>query len=123
MFLCASLAIAPVLSFAGDLRISNDSNYNFSLKINNACASKFGTLSRKTTKIIPERDFNQECQYNPAHCIARVYDSPECKGEVIADITFDTRIGVVAVIRPPLSEIRIVFEGFNLVFWTYPPSR
>lgn len=97
VILCASLATLPLLAHAGDLKIANRTKFDLSFKINNICSDRFGNVSTDTIKIVVEKDFNKECGYNPKFCRTIVYGKPNCKGENIAGIGFDTSHGVIYI--------------------------
>lgn len=119
---CATLSAIPLLANASDLKISNGTKSDLSFSINNICSDKFdgfGVIPAETIKMISEKGFNEECNYNPQQCIANVYNRAACKGDKIAEIGFDTSQGVTYISGPTSSEnISIIGNGFNLLFTT-----
>lgn len=122
MVLCTSLATLPLVSHAGDLQIGNESNYNLSFQINSNCSDKFGVVPTGTIKVISEKDFNKECEYNPKNCVTNVYSSPHCKGSKIAEVGFDTSYGVSYLSGPTSGTVSVTGSGFNL-FFTSPINK
>lgn len=116
MIVSASLIVLPLLANADDLKIANNTNYDLSFRINNVCSNGFGIVPVHTIKVIPEKDFNKECEYNPKSCFATVYSRTNCTGKNIAEIGFDTSYGVSYVRGTTLDPLSITASGFNLIF-------
>ena len=114
MIICASLAATPLLTNAGDLKISNNSKYDLSFEINHVCANAFGVIPTGTIKVIREKDFNKACEYMPKYCVTNVYSKANCEGSPIAQIGFDTTYGVSYLSGSTSTPLTLSGNGFNL---------
>ena len=107
-----------IIANAEDLKVSNNSKYDFSFSINNACSRDLGVVGSRTIKIIPEENLNQACAYNLNHCEIMMYKNASCKGKSIVKIVLDTKLGMQSV-RTSSKGVSAGVSMFNL-FLTGP---
>ena len=93
IMLCSNLLAVPLANATGFL-IANNTDKNFTVNINQACSVEFGIINAHSTKIISEAAFNNACKGTPLYCEAKIYHSDNCSGEKVANVVFDTTIGV-----------------------------
>ena len=96
--LCASLIAMPLIANAGHLKITNDSKYDLSFKVDNICSDAFGNVNSKTIKIVSEAAFKKACVVNPNFCVLTVYNKANCKGKNFIGLGFDTETGMSSFI-------------------------
>lgn len=118
IILCTSLSATPFLANAENLKIANSTYYDLSFAVNKVCSNEFGTVTRETIKIIPEKEFKKACEANSTNCFTEVYDHPNCKGNKISEVGFDISLGVTYLSGNIPTHISVTGCGFNLFFTT-----
>ena len=116
ILICVSVMSMPLLAHADNLKVANRTNNDLSFKINNTCSDRFGVIPADTIKVISEKTFNKECEYNSSYCVAIVYKKANCKGENFAEVGFDTSYGVNYVSNKTSDSVNVIGNGFNLIF-------
>ena len=92
-----SLIAIPLIANAGDLKITNDTNFDLSFKINKLCSDGFGNVNSQTIKIVSESTLKKACAFNPKFCALTVYNKANCGGKDFAKLGLDTRDGVIYI--------------------------
>lgn len=83
-----SLFASPILAKTQDLNISNQTSYTLSFDVNGKCSADFGAVSTYTIKHIPEENFKKACKDNNSPCQVNIHDTENCKGKLIATVSY-----------------------------------
>lgn len=91
----------PMLSFAGDLTLVNDTNRDSTCVINNGACSTIlgssGVTKAHTTNTVAESKINLACILNRSNCKADVYMTDNCSGPIVGTVILDTKTGIKSV--------------------------
>lgn len=97
----ATLISLPLMSFAGDLTLVNNTNQDSTSVINNGVCSTIlgstGITKAHSTNVVPESKINLACILNRSNCKADVYMTNNCTGKVVATVVMDTKKGIKSV--------------------------
>lgn len=84
----------PSLTQANNLTFINDTNVDFSLRIENACSSAIGTIFQHTIHSISEVILRKECSGDLTDCAVEIFNAPNCQGRLIETFILDLKYGI-----------------------------
>ena len=111
----AGLCCAPLLSYADNLVIVNNTD-KFSTSIINSgmCSSGLagGVTKPYSTNIVDERIAKLACGIFKTNCRADVFLTNNCSGPILTTVVFDVSLGVKSVTPAAIPGYEITFSGF-----------
>lgn len=109
------VAILPFSAQAAGLTVVNNTDYDSTSVINHGPCStilgEIGITRAHSTNTVPESKVKFACLLNKHNCQADVYMTPNCKGPVVAKITFDVDAGIKNI-EMKSADFKISGSGF-----------
>jgi len=93
----ASLFSSALLAHGTNLKFSNDTNVDLSVRINNACSNQFGVIKRHSEKVISKKSLEEACKYDQSKCSMQVFNTAHCAGKQIETVVINTSQGVISL--------------------------
>lgn len=112
---------ASLASYATPLTIVNNTQNDSTTRIHNIlnkCSSELlgeaGITRAGQTNVVSENNIRAACFFTPNSCVADVYATANCSGDIIATIEFSTTDGIKSVV-PRSSKYKITAQAFHVV--------
>lgn len=79
---------------ANPITITNSSRSSFTVSVNGTCLGAYGIIKPMSAATADENKLKNLCKNNSAHCLAEVYNSTTCSGDLAGNYYFHTKNGL-----------------------------